>query len=344
MMTRPPHTLLILLALTLLSASVSANEFVPRTTIHQRNGDWKSPASNYVILERDGVKIVVVNNEAVDNEVLPGHKAGYSGIARISHSQQSRNLFVPSYAGINYEHIHDGKNRDRKILFEPRNLPMELRIIHKHAVELYQAPAGNYQLESCQRYELLENGTLQMTYECTPRAKTFENGYIGLFWASYINQPEDMAIHFPGYENLEDKSNQNLPSPKMVRAVTPQHGVLATHRGKLDHRQFKHDADFPLSLVFGHSKHRFHEPWYYGVSHGMGFAQIFREADHMRLTQSPSGGGKGNPAWDFQYFIPEYKVGKTYRFVMRAVYHPIDKQSEFLDRIEKEYSELNQKQ
>ena len=94
--------------------------------------------------------------------------------------------------------------------------------------------------------------------------------------------------------------------------------------GSGDRRTFKHDPDFPLTLVFNRSKYRYAEPWYFGVSHGMAFVQIFRPKDEIRLSQSPSGGGPGNPAWDFQYFIADYKLGRRYQMVMRAMYLPFE--------------------
>jgi hypothetical protein len=312
----------------------------PRTSLGMEPGQWPRPDKPYAILKRGDVSITVVNNEAVDNEDLPGHRAGYSGIGRIRHRNRDSNLFVPAFSGLNYEHIHDGTPQERKVLFEPRNWPMELRRIDRHSIDLYQSPTPNFKLESCLRYELLEDGVIQMTLECIPRAKTFTNGYIGLFWASYIHQPDSLDIHFPGWEGIGDKSIPQLPKPGMVRGMTPNHGILPTHIGLKDYRRFRHDPKFPLTLVFNKSRHRYSEPWYYGVSHGMGFAQVFREKDSIRLTQSPSGGGRGNPAWDFQYFIPGYKVGQRYQMVMRAIYHPMEPKAEFLKTVRQQYLAL----
>jgi len=216
----------------------------------------------YMVLRAAGVEAVIVTNEGVDDETLPGHRAGYSGIGRLSHERRQQNLFVPPYAGLNYEHIHDGEKRDRTILFEPRNAPLQLRKIDDRTAELYQAPTPHYGLESCLRYQMLDDGVIEMTLECIPRRDTFKNGYIGLFWASYIHQPESLDIHF--------------------RGITPP-----------------------------------------GV-------QMFRPVDQVRLSQSPSGGGSGNPAWDFQFLVPDYKVGTRYQMVMRAMYLPFESPRQIL--------------
>ena len=289
------------------------------TTLANPQVAYRKSEKPYVILQRGPIRAVVVDNSAVNDEVLPGHRDGYSGVAHLSHRKQPRTLFVPAYAGLNFEHIHDGTRQGQDRLFEPRRAPMQLRIIDQHTVELYQAPTPTWHLESATRYQLLPDGTIQMTFECIPRKAVFRHGYVGLFWASYIHQPEQKEIHFLGVPATKPQA-----SPRWITGRTPRHGVWSSHLARGDQRRFPHEEDFPLSLVFNRSQYRYIEPWYYGRCRGMALLFVFRPRDQIRFAQSPSGGGRGNPAWDFQCFIRPYQVGQLYRLVMRAVYVPYE--------------------
>lgn len=61
-----------------------------------------------IVLEQGDIRAVIVNNEPVDDKILQGHRGGYSGVASLTHRARDKNLFVPLYAGLNFEHIHDG--------------------------------------------------------------------------------------------------------------------------------------------------------------------------------------------------------------------------------------------
>lgn len=289
------------------------------TSLANTNVHYTVPTKAYVVMKRGDVEAVVVDNRAVNDSVLPGHAAGYHGIASLRHSRQLCNLFVPGYAGLNFEHIHDGTVQSREILFEPRQVPMELRVVNEHTVELYQKPTPHWGLESCMRYELLDGGVIELTFECIPHRNTSKNGYIGLFWASYINQPESLDVHFRGV------ADQAVQAIGWQRGISPSHGTLATHRGANDRRNFAHDPAFPLELPFGFSRLRFSEPWFYGVFRGMTFLQMFRAEERVWFSQSPSGGGSGCPAWDFQWFISQPTVGERYQLKMRAAYLPLNR-------------------
>lgn len=289
----------------------------PVTSIENPNVSYTVPEKPYVVLKHGDLELVVVDNRAVDDDVLRGHRAGYHGIGVMRHTRQPRSLFVPAYAGLNFEHIHDGTVKPREVLFEPRHAPMELRVINNRIAELYQAPTPYWGLESCMRYELLDDCIIELTFECVPRRNTFTNGYIGLFWASYIDHPESLDIHFRGF------SETTRTEVGWVRGMTPKHGVSATHRALDDHRDFPHDPSFPLELPFGFSSLRYTEPFYFGVCRGMAFVQMFRPCDNVRFTQSPSGGGNGCPAWDFQWFIENPRIGQPYQMIMRIAYVPV---------------------
>lgn len=314
-----PPILACLLPLACLAARADHPLAAPRvTSLTNPNVAFQVPAEHHVVLERGDVRAVIVDNEAMDVPDVPGHRAGYNGVAVLTHRRRGENLFVPAVAGLNFEHIHDGSTAGLVEKFEPRRFPMQLRIVDRHTVEVYQPPTGNWKIESCGRYHLLEDGTIEYTFECIPRSGDHRNGLIGLFWASYIHQPEQGGIFFRGRARDEDG-----PS-RWIEAVSPKHGTDSTHPPAANSTLPQVDPDFPLTLVNHPSQFVYTEPWYFGVSHGMAYVQMFRERDRIWLAQSPSGGGAGNPAWDFQWFISDCQVGQAYGFVMRAAYLPYE--------------------
>jgi hypothetical protein len=298
------------------------------TSLTNKRVTYEVSSTHYHKMQRNGVVAIVVDNAAnaivtssVAADELKTHRAGYSGLGYLGRVDEGRNLFVPTYAGLNYEHIHDGDTRNLIEKFEPRRFPLELRVVDQYTVELYQAPTGNFHLESCGRYAMLADGTIEYTFECIPRKKTFTRDFIGLFWASYIHQPGDKAIHIRG-RNADDSDGPT----RWIKAITPKHGELAGHAPAGRPELPEIDAEFPLTLVNHPSRYVATEPWYFGVSGDHAYVQMFRERDNIWIVQSPSGGGDGNPAWDFQWFSSQARVDHVYGFKMRAAYLPyIDK-------------------
>ena len=250
-----------------------------------QNSDEMSTEKPYIIVKRDDITAVIVNNEAVDDSVLPGHTRssgrfnfdrGLSGVGSLKHSEHRENVFLDRSAGLNFEHIHDGTNGGPAVLFEARVAEMQIRQTGKYKVQLHQGPTRHWQLESWITYELLEGGVIEMTFECVPRARTFEHDYIGLFFASYIEHPESKAIYFKGYDKSESDRKE-----RWIKATSPSHGVEAAHRGINDERVFPHDPNFKLTLAFNESNYRYSEPWYYGISNGMALVFMFRDCDQV---------------------------------------------------------------
>jgi hypothetical protein len=304
------------------------------TTLTNKSIKYTEPKEHFVVLQRGGVTAVVVDNTAIDPPIRRRTAARLSGVASLTRTDQAENIYNP--VGLNFEHIHDGTltvNRDR---FEPRTTPMQLRSIDEHTAELYQPPTPNWKLESCGRYHLLADGTIEYTFECIPRADVFKNGYIGLFWASYIHEPDDRAIQFIG-RTADD------PKPRWVRAVTPAHGKESTHPPTGPVLDLKLDPAFSLTLVSGRSAYTYVEPWYFGVWRDRALVQMFRARDRVWLAQSPNGGSttSKNPAWDFQWFVPDYKVGEAYGFVMRAACVRYESREQVLTLTQRHRDELN---
>lgn len=253
-----------------------------------------------------------------DNAADGSHRAGYNGLWSLTHKTEPKSLFVPAVAGLNLEHIFDGETLDppgqTRIFFEPRNARMTLRKVSDTEAELHQPPTPTFHLESWSTFTFRQPDVIDFRFRCKPTQHVFKRGYIGLFWASYINAPDDKSMYLRG------------PANDWLQHCTPAHDALST----VVHAQNAID----LTFVEGHrsclyrslSPLKFGLPLFYGLFGKHIFVVMFDRSEPIRLSHSPSGGGLNreaettNPAWDFQFIVPKYDVMKEYGFRARVIY------------------------
>jgi hypothetical protein len=277
----------------------------------------------YVTIESGDLKAVFIDN----TDLPPGHRAGYNGIAELYHNEQDSTVFVPSYAGFNLEHVFNGDSLVQ--FFEPRVNPMTLYKKSAEEVLLYQKNTPVSGAESLTEFRLTEPCYIDITFSCIFHdAKYFTHDYAGFFWASYINKPADKSIYFRGV--ADDQTDV-----KWISAFSDKHGTKSTHRAVNDKYDFYFAPDFRASLANNYSDYRFSLPFYYGRFHNMALGYLFNSSEVIRLTQSPTGGGSTNPAWDFQWLIPKPVAEKMYSFKARIVYKPFAGSEDMLDEYEK---------
>lgn len=242
------------------------------------------------------------------------HLHRYNGVAELHHPSATGNLFVPKYAGFNLEHFFGGDFLEE--LFEPREHPMTLWKVDDRTVRLHQPPPPRSKVETTTTFTLVEPHYIDIEVEIVLHdLSPFRHGYAGLFWASYINAPESKAIHFRGI-------SEDDPTPRWIEAYSPEHGVESSHLWIEDHFEAFYVENFNTTLANHFSKYRYLEPFYYGLRGGMVFGIFFDRAEGIRFSQSPTGGGDRNPAWDHHLLIPDPEVGKKYSYRSRLIYKP----------------------
>lgn len=261
-------------------------------------------------LEQGDLKAVIVDNGAYGE-----HRKGYNGISELYHKNQDSNLFVPLFAGFNLEHIFGGDSLVS--FFEPRVEPMNLKTISETKVVLHQPMTRISKIESWTTFELIGPHYIDVDFRFVVHdAEMFDHDYVGFFWASYINRPKELGIFFKGR-----KHNETEPGNWMY-AFSEEHGKNSTHISDKDNFDTYFAPNFKIELASGMSDYIYTAPYYYGRFHNMVFGYLFTEPEEgtIRMTQSPNGAGEGNPAWDFQYILPDFKTGKSYSFKTRLFY------------------------
>jgi hypothetical protein len=289
----------------------------------QANRESPTQTAGHVTISAGDLTVTFADNSAFGEH----HRAGYNGIAELRHKEQPENVFVPLYAGFNLEHVFGGDHLEQ--LFEPRSHPMTLKQVSDWTVVLHQSPTPLSSVETTITFTVTPPHYIDICVEHIAHKKDFfKHGYLGTFWASYINAPDDKRIYFLGTEPGNEK-------PHWISAFSEKHGFKSTHLPVGEKPDLFFAEDFNASLASHFSDYRFSQPFFYGRFRNMVLTFMFDRSEGFRFSQSPTGGGDKNPAWDFQFIVRNPEVGKPYSFRARLAYKPLQANHDALTELEK---------
>lgn len=250
------------------------------------------------------------------------HRGGYNGLFSLTSVHEARTAFVPLFAGMNFEHVFDGSTDEPDPMYDPRRGPMTLEDLGGGRCRLYQPTTPCYGLESWTEFSLAAPHAVDMSFTCIPRRRKFAYGYLGLFWASYIDAPENKAIVFRGVNpRIDGEWWLSLQNQFANRDASVVHRDVATPG-----LPFVQGSYGQWWLPLGISPLRWTEPFFFGLFHGMVLVFMFERTEGLRFAQSSYGGETfrhedfHNPAWDFSYILPDPRVGTPFSFRCRLLY------------------------
>jgi len=277
-----------------------------------------------------------------DNSPLGIHRRGYNGVAALIPRHSGNNLFVPTYAGMNYETIslagmptyrHEPTRHDHQSKFEPRCEPMHIEFSDAAQVVLVQPETPHSGVSSRVGFTVEEphylHQRIELTFHkrfCAPE----EPSAFSSLWASYIHTPPDRHIYLkPDWRSEEDLGGwfgltkadhqaaeyqiRRLPEGRELDAGA--HLEAMTRQSPLSGEELRSLPELnwpPASLP-----RSFAGPlaFYYGFCHeAQLLLMMFKQPERFRLAYSPCGGGQEpdwSPAWDYVLHLDDARPGTT---------------------------------
>lgn len=253
-------------------------------------------------------------------------------------------------AGLNFEHVispHASPHNK----FSPRRGKYVLeRLAGQPCVRLVRRTEDSpWRMSSMLQYTLVAPCYIDIDFRCRAHdARLFgTRGYAVLFFANYMNDMEQVALHFLGRDNAHDAEH-------WINAdVPPGHADYnggGTYR-HADARPLEYDADHDFTLnLWSYDRPRFTRPFYFGrAAHGMTLIMMFDRGhtprDEIRFSLFKFKVPKfPRPALDWQYVIHRVEPETDYGFRARLVWKKFISAADCRDEYERWTSVPEQQQ
>jgi hypothetical protein len=229
-------------------------------------------------------------------------------------------------AGLNFEHIIAGHASPNN-LFMPRHHPYTLyRSQRDPAVKLVRQEKDDpWRMQSTLTYTLTEKNSIDLDFRCRAHdPKLFgSRAYAVLFFANYMNDVEQVALHFLGQNSPNDR--EHWITADAPEGHTDYNGGGTYRAADALPLEYDDDHNFKLNL-WSYDEPRFTQPFYFGrVAHGMTLIMMFDKSytprDEIRFSLFKFKVPKfPRPAFDWQYVIHQVVSDQEYGFRARMVW------------------------
>ena len=294
-----------------------------------------------VLLNSPTLKLLVRDNSE-SPEVLSGLQSLYHRITAPDFDAYDPDTLGAS-AGMNFEHIISG-HRNPNNKFTPRHGKYLLsRISPDSTVLVRKSEDSPWRVSSEFRYQLAEPNAIDFDFECQFHEPELfgERGYASFFFANYMNDVIDPALHFRGVASASGEERW-IRAEASVRH--PDYNGGGTYRDvDAEPLVYDDDHDFKLNL-WSYDFPKFTQPFYFGkAANGMCLILMFDKGEEpdeeirfslfkFKLNKFP------RPAWDFQFVVRKVRPLVKYKFGGRLIWKkfesPEDCQKEYQRWIE----------
>lgn len=294
-----------------------------------------------------------------DNSPLGIHRGMYNGVASLIPRHSGNNLFVPTYAGMNYETIsltglpaYEGPDRCG---WEPRCEPMSIESADDERVVLVQPETSHAHIAARITFSVEEPHYLHQRIELAFHRRfsgADEPNEFRSLWASYIHMPPDrhvyLKLHWQCGNDLDDwlgitKADHSATTMEVRplpdgREIDADAHLRAMETGRRltqeDLTRVRHAESGPLAVP-----RALDGPltFYYGLCHGpQVFLMMFKQPERIRLAYSPCGGGTQPawcPAWDYVLCLDAVQIGTPYVWDVCLVVKPYQGRADVLGEV-----------
>ena len=294
-----------------------------------------------------------------ENSAVGIHRAGYNGVASLIPRHTGNNIFVPTFAGMNYETISlEGLppyRNSHPTKFEPRAEPMHIESADGEKVVLVQPETGHARVSARITFAVREPHYLHQRIELTFHHRFCSEDRAGRFdslWASYLHMPPDRHIYLkPDQDAGGDLANwlgitkADHGAPDMqVRCLPDGHEIDAeSHLKAMGDQAPLSDDDIAALPEVEWSPAALPKAldgplaFYYGLlPNSLLYLMMFKQPERIRLAYSPCGGGRQpawNPAWDYVLHLDDAEAGSTHVWDVCLVVKPWQGRADVLNEV-----------